>query len=53
MFSDEGYPFHVVRYNLWAVGPLWERMASTSYSSLLSMTSGGGGENEGPYDSVE
>ena len=53
MFSEEGYPFHVVRYNLRALGPLWERMDSTSYSSSLSMTSGGGDENDGPYDSVE
>ena len=53
VFSDEGYPFHAVRYNLQALGPLWERMASTSYSSSLSMTSGGGDENEGPYGSVE
>ena len=51
MFSDEGYPFHAVRYNLQAVGPLWERIAS--YSSSLSMMSGGRDENEGPYDSVE
>ena len=53
VFSDEGYPFHAVRYNLRVVGPLWERIASTLYSSLLSMTSGGGDENNGPYDSVE
>ena len=53
MFSDEGYPFHAVRYNLQVVGPLWERIASTSYSSSLSMMSGGGDENKGPYDSVE
>ena len=53
MFSDEGYPFHAVRYNLRVEGPLWERIASTSYSSSLSMTSGGRDENDGPYDSVE
>ena len=53
VFSNEGYPFHAVRYNLWALGPLWERMASTSYSSSLSMMSGGGDGNEGPYGSVE
>ena len=28
-------------------------MASTSYSSSLSMMSGGGEEKVGPYDSVE
>ena len=53
VFSDDGYPFHAVRYNLRVVGPLWERIASTSYSSSLSMTSGGGDENDGPYDSIE
>ena len=53
VFSDKGYPSHAVRDNLRALGPLWERMASTSYSSLLSMMSGGGDENEGPYGSME
>ena len=28
-------------------------MASTSYSSSLSMTSGGGSRKDGPYASVE
>ena len=28
-------------------------MASTSHSSLLSMTAGGGREKVGPYDSAE
>ena len=32
----------MVRYNLQALGPLWERMASTLYSSSLSMMSGDG-----------
>ena len=53
VFSDEGYPFHAVRYNLQVIGPLWERIASTSYSSSLSIMLGGRDENEGPYDSVE
>ena len=43
----------MVRYNLQAFGPLWERMALTSYSSLLSMMSGGGFRKVGPCDSVE
>ena len=53
VFSDEGYPFHVVRYNLQLLGPLCERMASTLYSSSLSMMSGGGEEKVGLYGSVE
>ena len=52
VFSEEGYPFHVVRYNLWLGGPLWETMWSTSYSSLESIRSGGGREKEGPCASV-
>ena len=53
MFSEEGYPFHVVRYVLQLLGPLWERIASTLYSSSLSMMSGGGDEKVGPYGLVE
>ena len=53
VFSAEEYPFHVVRYNRRALGPLWERIASTSYSSSLSMMSGGGFRKEGPCASVE
>ena len=34
-------------------GAFVRRIASTLYSSSLSMTSGGGDENDGPYDSVE
>ena len=53
VFSAEEYPFHAVRYNLRALGPLWERMASTSYSFSLLITSGGGFRKEGPCISVE
>ena len=53
VFSAEEYPFHVVRYNRRALGPLWERMASTSYSFLLLMTSSGRFRKEGPCASVE
>ena len=53
VFSNEGYPFHVVRYNLRPLGPLSERMGSTLYSSSLLMTSGGGEEQVGPYGSVD
>ena len=49
----EEYPFHAVRYNQQALGPLWERMASTSYSSSLLMMSGGGFRKEGPCALVE
>ena len=52
VFLAEEYPFHVVRY-CWDFGPLCERIASTLYSSSLSMTSGGGLEKAGPYASVE
>ena len=45
VFSAEKYPFHTVRYNHRDFRPLCERIASISYSFLLSMMSGGGFEN--------
>ena len=53
MFSAAEYPFQDIRYFQQLFGPLCERIALTSYSSLLSMTSGGGSEKDGPYASVE
>ena len=47
------YPFQNVRYLQQLFGPLYERIALTSYSSSLSMTSGDGSEKDGPYASVE
>ena len=51
-FSDDGYPSHLTRYLRLLPFPRCERMASTSYSSWLSMISGGGWVNEGPWESV-
>ena len=53
VFSAEEYPFHVIRYSHWDFGPLCERIASTSYSSSLSMMSGGGFKKVGPCGLVE
>ena len=53
VFLVEEYPFHTVKYNCWAFRPLCERIASTLYSSSLSMASGGGFKKAGPYASVE
>ena len=41
VFLTEEYPFHAVRYSHQDFRPLCERIASTSYSSSLSITSGG------------
>ena len=53
MFSAAEYPFQDIRYFQQLFGPLCERIALTSYSSLLSMTSGGGSEKDSPYALVE
>ena len=53
VFSPAEYPFQDVRYFQQLFGRLCERIALTLYSSLLSMTSGGGSEKDGPYASVE
>ena len=53
VFSTAEYPFRDVRYFRWLFGPLYERIASTSYSSSLSMTSEGGSRKDGPYALVE
>ena len=45
--SPAPYPFHLTSYFLLFVFPLWARMASISYSSSPSMTSGGGLEKAG------
>ena len=52
LFSDDGYPSHFTRYLLLVPLPRCEMMASTSYSSWLSMMSGGGNANAGPWVSV-
>ena len=53
MFLAEEYSFHTVKYNRQDFRPLCERIASTLYSSSLSMMSGGGLEKVGPCASVE
>ena len=53
VFSVTKYPFQDIRYFRQLFGPLCERIALTSYSSLLSMTSGDGSKKDGPYASVE
>ena len=53
VFSTAEYPFQDVRYFQQLFGPLCERIALTSYSSSLSITSGGGSKKDGPYASVE
>ena len=53
VFSAAEYPFQDIRYFRQLFGPLCERIASISYSSLLSMTSGGGSEKDDPYALVE
>ena len=52
MFSEAGYPFHAVRYFLQPGEPLWDMMASTSYSSSDPIRVGGGVEKLGPCVSV-
>ena len=53
VFLTEEYPFHVIRYSHWDFGPLYERIASISYTSSLSMMSGGGLEKVGPCAFME
>ena len=53
MFSAAEYPFQDVRYFWWLFGPLCERIALTSYFSLLFMTLGGSSKKDGSYASVE
>ena len=53
VFSAEEYPFHEIRYSHQDFRPLCERMASTLYSSSLSMISGAGFENAGPCASMK
>ena len=51
--STVEYPFQDIRYFWRLFGPLCERIASTSYSSSLSMMSGGGSKKDGPYSLME
>ena len=53
VFSAAEYPFQDIRYFRQLFSPLCESIALTSYSSSLSMMSGGGSEKEGLYASVE
>ena len=48
MFSDDGYPFHVVRYLQHPEVPRCEIICSTLYSSLVPIRSGGGFRKFGP-----
>ena len=48
VFSDNGYPFHVVRYLQCPKVPQCEMICSISYSSLVPIRSGGGFEKFGP-----
>src|SRR5258708_35764453 len=52
LLYDVSYPFHFTKY--WSLLPLfwYASMASTSYSSLPSMRSGGGLVSLGPWRSV-
>ena len=52
VFSDDGYPFHAVRYFRHPEDPWCEMIRSTSYSSSASIKSGGGFEKLGPCVSV-
>ena len=53
MFSAAEYSFQEVRYFWCNLGPLGDKMASTSYSSLLSMMLGGGSRKKGPCASMK
>ena len=53
VFSAVEYPFQEVKYFRHDLGPLWDKMALTSYFSSLSMMLGGGSRKEGPCASVE
>ena len=48
MFSAEEYPFHDTRYDRRPGDPLCERISAISYSSSLSISSGGGFMMLGP-----
>ena len=52
VFSNDGYPFHMVRYFCRPEDPWCEIICSTSYSSLVPIKSGGGFEKLGPCGSV-
>ena len=52
VFSDDGYPFHAVRYFHCPEGPWCEIICSTLYSSSAPIRSGGGFEKLGPCISV-
>ena len=52
IFSDDGYPFHMVRYLRRPEVPQCEIICSTLYSSLAPIRSGGGFEKLGPCASV-
>ena len=52
VFSADEYPFQDTRYNLRPGNPLCERILVTSYSSLLSISSGGGFMKFGPCSAV-
>ena len=51
MFSDDRYPFHVVRYLCHPKMP-YETICSTLYSFSVPIRSGGGFEKFGPCASV-
>lgn len=52
VFSNNGYPFHMVKYQCFPGGPQWDTMYSTLYSSSHSIRSGGGKEQLGPCIAV-
>ena len=52
VFSDNGYPFHAVRYFHHPEDPWCEIIHLTSYSSSVPIKSGGGFEKLGPCVSV-
>ena len=52
VFSDDGYPFHAVRYFHCSEVPWCEIIHSTSYSSSVPIKSGGGLKKLGPCVSV-
>ena len=52
VFSNNGYPFHAVRYLRCPEVPWCEIICSTSYSSSVSIKLGGGFKKLGPCVSV-
>ena len=52
MFSNDGYPFHTVRYFCRPKGPQCETIHLTLHSSLVPIKLGGGFEKLGPCISV-